>query len=258
MIGLKDKLVILFKGFFLQSVFNYERFQSIGFIFILSDFIKKIHNDKEAIKEVIQRHFEIFNTQPYMIGFVVGSVLRMEEEKKDEKDIINIKQALACAYASIGDRIFWSRLRVILAEFTFLIFIFLYWCCEKNYREIVFVSAFVPTLFYALYTIYIRYKGFEYSYFVDNGYALDSFMWNKLIKSLSMISFFLIIIIYFIAIFLYGFFYIKGGSKTEMIVYILLPFVAFFLQRYFRKNKKNIFYPVIAMVIISLVMAVLI
>jgi len=261
MISLKDKITIVFRSFFIQSVFNYQRFQNIGFLFMIIPFLKKINKDMESLRVAVKRHFEIFNTQPYMSCFVAGNVLKMESLKKEEKEITNIKQALVCAYASIGDRIFWSRLRVIVAEFTFLIFIVLYFCyCKNNMSESIMVSIIVPTIFYSVYSVYIRYLGLNYSWECGGtkNCGLDAFNWNKIIRVLSKTSLFLTMAIYVIVLFLYGFFYINYGSKKENVVYILLPFISILVQRYFRKDKKNIFYPLSAIFFISLGLAVLI
>lgn len=257
MISFKDKITLVFRSFFLQSVFNYQSFQNIGFVFTILPFLKKIFKDNDSLKKSVKRHLEIFNTQPYMVGFVAGNVLKMEWEKKDEKEIKNIKQALACAYASIGDRIFWSRLRVIVGEFTFFIFVILHLCCYKTGTvESVMVSIFVPTIFYSFYTVYIRYIGLDYSWKCGGtkNCALDSFNWNKMIRMMSRISFFLTIILFIMTIFLYGFFYIDYGSKKEVLIYLSILPIAFYVQRYFRKDKKNIFYPISAMILISIIM----
>ncbi|MBP7795650.1 MAG: PTS system mannose/fructose/sorbose family transporter subunit IID [Elusimicrobiales bacterium] len=261
MLELKDKLILFFKSFFLQSVFNYEKFQNIGLLFIISGFAKKIHSDRDELKKFIERYNEIFNTQPYMAAFVIGNIIRMEYDKKSEKDIENVKQSLACAYASIGDRIFWSRLRVVVAQFTFIIFIILYFCCyNSGIAEITFVSVFVPTLFYAIYTLYIRYVGFVYGWNCggEKNCGLDKFNWNRIIRMSSRAAFFLSVVMFLLVIFLYGFYYITSEKMIENLIYIIVPFVGFFAQRYFRKDRKNIFYPVITVIVFSLLVCIFI
>ncbi len=260
MISFKDKINFLFRNFFLQSCFNYERFQNIGFVFSILPFIKRIYSDNN-LKLRIKEHFEIFNTQPYMSGFVCGNVVRMEEEKLPSENIKNIKQSLACAYASIGDRFFWSRLKVIMGEVSFLLFLIVYYCCSENVGyEAYIISVVAPNFLYAVYTIYIRLIGFSYGYECGgNKYCgLDKFNWNRIIKTLSRVGFFITVIIFIFSIFIYGFLYISDNNKKEMVVYIFVPVISFFIQRYFRKNKKSIIYPAFAIIIVSLILGVFI
>ncbi|MEF3280286.1 MAG: PTS system mannose/fructose/sorbose family transporter subunit IID [Elusimicrobiota bacterium] len=253
MISFIDRVYLLFRSFFLQAVFNYERFQNIGFLFSIAPLIKKTLREAE-VKGLFERHSEIFNTQPYMSCFVMGNILKMELERKDKDEIKNIKQSLACAYASVGDRIFWSRLRVILAETTFIIFVPVYfWFSQTSLIEGIAVSVLTPTIFYISYTLYIRYIGIVYG--IECGGSkncgLDKFNWNKIIRIFSRVAFFMTVLLYIIALFLYGFFYISLPDIKETIIYLSLPFCAFFIQRYFRKDKKNIFYPITAMILLS-------
>lgn len=256
MIRFKDKIKILFRSFFLQSCFNYERFQNIGFVFILAPVFKKIFKDEKILKSKLERYSQIFNTQPYMVGFIVGSIIKMEMEEKNEKEIEEVKQSLACAYASIGDRVFWSRLRVVLAQFTFFLFSVIYFCCSRSLTvEALAVSVTVPTIFYILYTLYIRYMGIKYGFECVNSKlcGLDKFPWNKIIRFLSRVAFFMSVVVFLISLYFYGFFYIDNHEKSSMIVYISIPFISFFVQRYFRKNKKNIFYPIGFMILFFLI-----
>lgn len=256
MIRFKDKIMMLFRSFFIQSCFNYERFQNIGFVFILAPVFRKIFKDEKILKSKLERYSQIFNTQPYMVGFIVGRVIKMEMEGRNEKEIEEVKQSLACAYASIGDRIFWSRLRVILAHFTFFLFSIIYFCCSSSLIvEALTVSVIVPTIFYMLYTLYIRYMGIKYGFeCVDSKLCgLDKFPWNKIMRFLSRVAFFMSVVVFLIFLYFYGFFYIDDHKRSSLIIYISIPFISFFVQRYFRKNKKNIFYPIIFMILISLI-----
>lgn len=251
--NLKDRLIIVWKSFFLQSVFNYERFQNVGFLFSVLAYLKKIHKSSDELKRACLRHFEIFNTQPYMSGFVIGNVLKNEEELKDAKEIINIKHSLACAYAAIGDRIFWARLRLVIFQITFLIFAILYFLLPYK-NEIIFVSASVPTVFYALLTVYIRYTGVKYGYEMADKKicGLDKFNWNKIIITLSRIGFSMHIVVIMVALFLFGYFSfgLTGSRYTDLLVAV----IAVLLQRYFRRDKKNIFYPILTFILISFIL----
>jgi len=259
-LSLYDKLVIFLRVFFLQAVFNYEKFQNVGFLFMILPFLKKISNKNLAeLRSILLRHIDIFNTNPYMCGFIVGNVLKMEVCKDDEKKITNIKQALACAFASIGDRIFWARMRLIVSFLTAFIFIVFYFYLEIRGFEVLVVSVIVPTIFYVAYSVYIRYVGIEYGWRCggERTCGLDVFNWNKLIRFLSTMGFIIISVLIVLVLFMYGYLCLHMGGKKQIVIGILIPFTAFFLQRYFRRNKKSIFYPVISFILLSFVLACL-
>ncbi len=257
MLSRVDAIITVFRSFLLQAVFNFERYQSIGFVFSLLHILKKNISDPNLLKDIMLRHLDIFNTQPYMGCFVIGNVARMEIEGRDAKDIVNIKQALACTYASIGDRIFWSRLRCIEAYSTLLLGIFFYYFLNTEFHSYgLIISAIVPTLLYFTYTVYIRYIGLLYGFECGGAKncGLDSFNWNRMIKTLSRISFFMSVITAVVVLFIYGYFII---SKS-IFIYILLPFLSFFIQRFFRKKQKNILYSIGVMMIFCFILSFLV
>ena len=256
MLSACDIIKMLFRSFFIQAGFNLERYQNIGFVYAISSIINKHIGEKERKKNILKRHLEIFNTQPYMAGFVIGNISRMEIDGANEKEIVNIKQSLACTYASIGDRVFWSRIRAVLAYSTLLIFVIFYYSCGGNYKYYLWISAVVPTLFYVFYTIYIRYIGIKYGFECGGkrNCGLDLFNWNRIIKTLSRISFFLTSVCFVIVIFIYWFLIIKHNGFADFI-YFSIPFISFGIQRVFRKDNKNIFYPISVMIAISFILA---
>lgn len=258
MLSILDIIKTIWRSLFLQAGFNFERYQNIGLVYSLSSVIKKYIKDKEKQKEIFKRHLEIFNTQPYMSGFVIGNILKMEIEGRDEKSIITVKQSLACAYASIGDRIFWSRLKVLEAHATLLIALILYYCCgENNNYYFLWISTLTPTIFYMFYTIYIRCIGIKYGFECggQRSCGLDLFNWNKIIKTLSRISFLLTIVCFIVILFLYWFNIIKHNNLSDMI-YFVIPVLAFIVQRFFRRDKKSILYPTVVMIIFSFIFAI--
>jgi|YNPMSStandDraft_2_1061718.scaffolds.fasta_scaffold00808_11 mannose/fructose/N-acetylgalactosamine-specific phosphotransferase system component IID len=252
----KDRFLVVIRSFFLQASFNYERFQNIGFLFIILQFLKRIYKDDPAqLRNSLLRHLDIFNTNPYMSCFVVGNIIKMEMLKEDEKKIINIKQALACAFASIGDRIFWARLRVLTSTLTFLLFLIFYFFSLIN-SEAIAVCVISSLIFYSFSSIYIRWIGTEYGWKCggDRNCGIDTFNWNRWIRILSRIGFFLITISILLIFFIYGYLYISNNNK-DIVFYVSIPIISFLLQRYFRRNKKSIFYPVISFIIISFILA---
>ena len=121
-------LVSMFlRSFFIQAGWNYERFQNLGFAFCLEPALRRIYPDPARFKAALLRHLAIFNTQPYMASFVLGNIARMEQEASASpspeaalKNMPGVKQALASSFASIGDRIFWGRLKPMTVQICLL------------------------------------------------------------------------------------------------------------------------------------------
>lgn len=251
----KNKFSIFIRSFFIQGAWNYLRFQNFGYLFTVKNYLRKIYPNALDFKNAALRHFGIFNTQPYMASFVIGNVLKLEEENFEDKEekINQIKHSLACAYASIGDRIFWSRLRILVFEIT--VFLFILFFAPFDFQRIIKViafSIFVPTLLYAFFSVYIRWKGLELGYACGGKElcGLDAINWNKLIKFSSLIAFGFSIFIFLFMFFV--FFYSFVGESFSRIIFPLITFLfAIFSQRYFKSKNKTLIHSIIAVIVFS-------
>ncbi len=108
------------RSFFLQTVWNYERYLSYGVAFVLLPVLRKIYPVPEERAQALSRHLEYFNTHPYMASFVLGAVIRMEEEKQQlpkpkqkqkEEEISALKVGMMGPIAAMGDNLFWATIR---------------------------------------------------------------------------------------------------------------------------------------------------
>lgn len=106
--------------FFNLSVQNFERMEGPAIVKMLADVREEIYpNDKEAQKEMLERHTIFFNTEPNLGSIVQGIVLGMEYEMAQGGDVqpefINsIKTALMGPFAGIGDSLLPGTLCPIL------------------------------------------------------------------------------------------------------------------------------------------------
>ena len=69
-----NKKIIFLRTFFLQALWNFERLQNVGFLYILYPVLKNLYPNKEKRKEVLLRHIGFFNTNPYMVTVIVAMV----------------------------------------------------------------------------------------------------------------------------------------------------------------------------------------
>lgn len=112
----KDITKLAFRSAFLQSSFNYERMQAGGWTLALLPFLKKIHkDDKEALSVSMKENLEFINTNCTIVGFLMGLILSLEENKEDRGVIKGLKVALFGPLAGIGDAIFWFTCLPIVA-----------------------------------------------------------------------------------------------------------------------------------------------
>ena len=103
----KDLNKMVWRSLFLQASFNYERMQACGWLYGLLPGLKKIHTNKKDLSDSMKDHMEFFNTHPFLVTFIMGLVIAMEENKEDRNTIRAIKVATMGPLGGIGDALFW-------------------------------------------------------------------------------------------------------------------------------------------------------
>ncbi len=198
-------LPMFFRSFFIQAGWNYERFQNLGFAFSIMPALRKIYPPGEKFNAAVLRHLGIVNTQPYMAGFVIGNIVRMEEglagrpgDAEYEKKLLGVKSALASGFASIGDRIFWGRLKPLTTQLCIVV-----WLVSGFYGWLFTGAAFRPSLavlfwgplagilVYGAFAVYMRWVGLKKGYACggSSNCGLDAVNWPGLIRALSVAGF---------------------------------------------------------------------
>lgn len=103
----------------LQASFNYERMQAAGWLYCILPGLEKIHGeDKEDLQRSMEHNLEFFNTHPFLVTFVMGIVLSLEQQKADINTIRAVRVAAMGPLGGIGDAIFWFTLVPITAGIT--------------------------------------------------------------------------------------------------------------------------------------------
>ncbi|MBB6623435.1 PTS system mannose/fructose/sorbose family transporter subunit IID [Clostridium gasigenes] len=103
----KDLNKMAWRSCLLQASFNFERMQACGLVYSLIPGLKKIHKNKEDLGSAMTDYMEFFNTHPFLITFIMGLVVAMEENKEDRNTIRAIKIATMGPLGGIGDALFW-------------------------------------------------------------------------------------------------------------------------------------------------------
>ncbi len=116
--GKLDKKVLnqmAWRSLFLQGSFNFSRMQAAGWLYSIIPGLKKIHTGKDDLSESMQHNLEFFNTHPFLVTFVMGIVLSLEQQKADIPMIRAVRVAAMGPLGGIGDAIFWFTLVPISA-----------------------------------------------------------------------------------------------------------------------------------------------
>lgn len=102
----------------LQSAFNYERMQAAGWLWSILPGLEEIHTNDEDLSASMKHNLEFFNTHPFLVTFVMGIVLSMEQAKADINSIRAVRVAAMGPLGGIGDALFWFTLVPITAGIT--------------------------------------------------------------------------------------------------------------------------------------------
>ncbi|CAM3595909.1 PTS system mannose/fructose/sorbose family transporter subunit IID [Erysipelothrix urinaevulpis] len=109
---------MVWRSLFLQASFNYERMQAGGWLYSILPGLEEIHTDKEDLSRSMKHNLEFFNTHPFLVTFVMGIVLSLEQQKADIPTIRAVRVAAMGPLGGIGDALFWLTLVPITAGLT--------------------------------------------------------------------------------------------------------------------------------------------
>lgn len=111
---------LTFRGLLLQGAFNYERYQNMGFWWMMRPTLDRLYKDKDQRADAYERHLVYFNTHPWLIGPIAGVTAVMEKQRAegaeniDDETISSVKVGLMAPLAGIGDSLVFGTLRPIL------------------------------------------------------------------------------------------------------------------------------------------------
>lgn len=109
---------MVWRSLFLQASFNYERMQAAGWLYGILPGLEEIHKNKEDLSASMKHNLDFFNTHPFLVTFVMGIVLSLEQQKADINTIRAVRVAAMGPLGGIGNAIFWFTLVPITAGIT--------------------------------------------------------------------------------------------------------------------------------------------
>jgi len=103
---------VFLRSFAIQGSWNYRTLIGNGFAFALLPVLRALHRgDPVGLGRAVERHREIFNSHPYLVGVALGAVARLEMERADPGIVTRFKAALRGPLGSLGDRLVWAGWR---------------------------------------------------------------------------------------------------------------------------------------------------
>ena len=84
--------------------------QGLGFAYAVCPLAEESEPGSPEPSALLARHLQRFSTHPYLAAPIIGSVSRLETEKRSA-ETADLKDALMGPYAAIGDPFFWGSLR---------------------------------------------------------------------------------------------------------------------------------------------------
>src|SRR5438270_11657573 len=101
------------RSFFLQTLWNFERMQNVGFAFSMEPLLRQLGYSKTAFRKMLRRQLMFFNTHPYFAPIVMGVVYAKEKNRgstSDEEDatLTVLKDSMGGAFGAIGDHVIWG------------------------------------------------------------------------------------------------------------------------------------------------------
>lgn len=107
---------LAWRSLLLQASFNYERMQAAGWLYSILPGLRNAHKNEKDLSKSMKDHMEFFNTHPFLVTFIMGVILAMEEKKEDREAIRGIKVATMGPLGGIGDALFYLTLLPITAS----------------------------------------------------------------------------------------------------------------------------------------------
>ncbi len=105
------------RSFLIQSCWNYEGMQNVGFAFGMAPVIKALSRNKKERAGLLTDHLTYFNSHPYFASAIIGASasaqLRRGAEAK--REIREIKDTLSNPFAALGDSLFWSTFKPLFS-----------------------------------------------------------------------------------------------------------------------------------------------
>ena len=110
---------LFFRSLTLQASWNHQRMQNLGLLWNVLPWLRRRKRHVNQDRIFCRRYYGFFNTNPYLANFLIGGLVRLEEDLTRDPDadpdfIATFRDSVGRAFASLGDQLFWLGLRPTL------------------------------------------------------------------------------------------------------------------------------------------------
>ncbi|MEX2048564.1 MAG: PTS system mannose/fructose/sorbose family transporter subunit IID [Gemmatimonadota bacterium] len=95
------------RSFLVQGSWNYHTMLGCGFAFSLLPGLRRLFG-RDDLAGPLERHVELFNAHPYLVGVALGAVLKLESDEADAETVRRFKLAVRGPLGSLGDALVWA------------------------------------------------------------------------------------------------------------------------------------------------------
>ena len=108
------------RSFFLQTLWNFERMQNIGFAYSMEPLLKHLGFSKNVFRQKLRQQLKFFNTHPYFAPVVMGVVYAKEKGRlasceEEDPTLTVLKDSMGGAFGAVGDHVIWGTWRPFAA-----------------------------------------------------------------------------------------------------------------------------------------------
>ena len=110
---------LFFRSLTLQASWNNQRMQNLGLLWNMLPWLRRQPRAVNRDRVFCRRYFGFFNTNPYLANFLIGGLVRLEDDLAAGCDLQpgmvgTFRDSVGRALASLGDQLFWLGLRPTL------------------------------------------------------------------------------------------------------------------------------------------------
>ena len=103
----------------LQASWNHQRMQNLGLLWNVLPWLRRKKRQVNQDRLFFRRYYGFFNTNPYLANFLIGGLVRLEEDRSAGREVEpgfigTFRDSVGRALASLGDQLFWLGLRPTL------------------------------------------------------------------------------------------------------------------------------------------------
>ncbi|MEN8005683.1 MAG: PTS system mannose/fructose/sorbose family transporter subunit IID [Candidatus Krumholzibacteriota bacterium] len=110
---------LFFRSLTLQASWNHQRMQNLGLLWNVLPWLRLRQRHVNRDRVFCRRYYGFFNTNPYLANFLIGGLVRLEEDRAAGAEVEpgfigTFRDSVGRALASMGDQLFWLGLRPTL------------------------------------------------------------------------------------------------------------------------------------------------